>query len=263
MVIKKLKDVNIGSYCWIVTPKLFGFTRGVGRNNLGRITSFHRGGGHKRSFRKISWGFTGIGRCVGVFFDPNRSSFLALMQPVVSCFGYELPIFWLLSTKGIRSKVPFNLISCFYSIKFNLAESLLFFSRKELQYFVLQQEVHSISVSIGNFVGHFSRSAGCSAKIISFVKVSRVVVLTLPSGKSCFITNRCVGSRGRVSNSKHHLKKLYKAGQSCWLGRRPTVRGVAINPVDHPHGGRTNGGRPSVSPWGKLTKVQKKRSCRF
>ena len=136
---------------------------------------------------------------------------------------------------------------------------MFFFSRKQLCYFALQQEVHSVSVLVGSLVGCFSLSAGCSACVSSFIKSRHVVVLILPSGKFCFLSSTCVGSSGRVSNSKHYLKQLYKAGQRRWLGRRPIVRGVAINPVDHPHGGRTNGGRPSVRPWGKLTKVQKKK----
>lgn len=263
MVIKKLKDVNFTLYRWVVVPKSFGFRRSVGRNNLGRITGFHRGGGHKRLFRFISWDFIGVSRCIGVYYDPNRSAFIALIQPVVTASPQVLPLFWALAPKGISSKAPFNLVSCFYSIKINLAENLLFFSRKQLHYFSLQQEVHSISVLVGNFVGFFSRSAGCSAIVNSFLKSSNVVVLLLPSGKSCFLSNSCVGSSGRVSNSEHYLKQLYKAGQRRWLGRRPIVRGVAINPVDHPHGGRTNGGRPSVSPWGKLTKVQKKKKLLF
>jgi large subunit ribosomal protein L2 len=108
-------------------------------------------------------------------------------------------------------------------------------------------------------LGTFVRAAGCSAFISSFIWGSRVAVLLLPSGKFCFLAYSCVGTSGRVSNSKHYLKKLYKAGQRRWLGRRPTTRGVAINPVDHPHGGRTRGGRPSVRPWGKLTKAQGKK----
>jgi large subunit ribosomal protein L2 len=263
MVIKKLKNVNFTLYRWVVVPKCSGFIRGVGRNNLGRITGFHRGGGHKRLFRSISWDFIGVSRCIGVYYDPNRSAFVALIQPVVTVSVQVLPLFWVLSPKGISRKAPFNLISCFYSIKINLAENLLFFSRKQLFYFALQQEVHSVSVFVGSLIGLFSRSAGCSASVNSFISNRNVVVLVLPSGKFCFLSNTCVGSRGRVSNSKHHLKQLYKAGQRRWFGRRPIVRGVAINPVDHPHGGRTNGGRPSVSPWGKLTKVQKKKKLLF
>jgi large subunit ribosomal protein L2 len=265
MRLKKDKNIRLTLYRWVITPKLFGFSRGVGRNNLGRITGFHRGGGHKRLFRKITWGFMGIRRCVGVYFDPNRRAFLSLIQPVVSSSLQVMPpLFWVLAPKGISNNAPFNLIRFFYSIKLNLAESLLFFSRKQLRYFVLQQEVHSISVVVGDFFGYFSRSAGCSAVISSFIKKgSRVAVLLLPSGKFCFLADTCVGSSGRVSNSSYYLKKLYKAGQKRWLGRRPIVRGVAINPVDHPHGGRTNGGRPSVSPWGKLTKVQNKKKLLF
>jgi ribosomal protein S19 len=187
------------------------------------------------------------------------------MQPVISCsLGSITPVlFWALAPKGISSNAPFNLINCFYSIKLNLAEGLLFFSRKQLRYFSLQQEVHSISVEVGSFFGYLSRSAGCSANVSSFLKRRGIVVLLLPSGKFCFLANTCIGSRGRVSNSSFYLKKLYKAGQSRWLGRRPIVRGVAINSVDHPHGGRTNGGRPSVRPWGKLTKAQNKKSLLF
>jgi hypothetical protein len=181
------------------------------------------------------------------------------MQPVVIAGGVAPVLFWVLAPKGISMHAPFRLIRRFYLIKVNLAESLLFFSRKQLRYFVLQQEIHSLSTLVGSLVGSFSRSAGCSAIVSSFIKSSGIVVLILPSGKFCFLANTCVGSSGRVSNRAYYLKKLYKAGQSCWLGRRPIVRGVAINPVDHPHGGRTNGGRPSVSPWGKLTKVQNKK----
>ena len=259
MVISKLKEINFLIYRWVVIPKRFGFFRRVGRNTIGRITSFRKGGGHKRLFRFLYWGFIGIRRCLGIYFDPNRRAFIALMQPVVVAKDEVNPLFWILAPKGIRRKRPFNTISFFYRLKVSLAERLIFFSRKELSYFVLQQEVHSISTSARGFVGSFVRAAGCSAIIRAFIRNESVVVVSLPSGKSCFLLNSCMGSSGRVSNSKHSLKKLYKAGQSRWLGRRPIVRGVAINPVDHPHGGRSNGGRPSVRPWGKLTKAQSKK----
>jgi large subunit ribosomal protein L2 len=256
MVIKKLKEVNVSIYRWVIVPKRYGFRRGVGRNNTGRITSFHLGGGHKRLFRVLTWGFIGVRRCVGIYFDPNRTAFIALIQGLIVMPGRSGTLFWVLAPKGMSRKAPFNSIRFFYRLKLDLAESLLFFVRKELRYFVLQQEIHSVSISINSFLGIFVRSAGCSALISSFIQKSKIVILLLPSGIHSFIANSCVGTRGRVSNSKHYLKKLYKAGQRRWLGRRPIVRGVAINPVDHPHGGRTNGGRPSVRPWGKLAKAK-------
>jgi large subunit ribosomal protein L2 len=256
MFIQKLKEVGRDLYRWVVLPYNYGFKRGVGRSNQGRITSYHLGGGHKRNFRLIFWGFKGISRCLGIYFDPNRRAYLALMQPVVSVFKFVNPVFWVLAPKGISKNFPFNTISCFYFLKLEFIDRLIFFARKELHYFVLQQEVHSISIFVNNLVGFFVRSGGCSAVISSFITDIKVVVLLLPSGKLCYLVDKCAATGGRVSNSSHYLKKLYKAGQRRWLGRRPIVRGVAINPVDHPHGGRTRGGRPSVSPWGKLTKVQ-------
>lgn len=106
----------------------------------------------------------------------------------------------------------------------------------------------------------FCRSAGSKAKLQSFSFRSGLASLLLPSGKITFIPFTSHAFTGCMSNSQHYLRKLYKAGQNRWLGFRPSVRGVAMNPVDHPHGGgegKTSGGRPSVSPWGKLTKGAK------
>ena len=110
--------------------------------------------------------------------------------------------------------------------------------------------------------GKLVRSAGTFAQLVQKFEDKGVCLVRLPSGRQYLLDLQCRATVGVVSNTSHNTQKLTKAGQSRWLGRRPVVRGVAMNPIDHPHGGgegRTKGGRPSVSPWGKPTKGSRKR----
>jgi ribosomal protein L2 len=120
----------------------------------------------------------------------------------------------------------------------------------------LGTSLHNIETYPGQG-GILVRAAGTFAQLVQKIEKTRQCIVRLPSGRQLLLDLLCRATIGIVSNTSHSTRKLTKAGQSRWLGRMPVVRGVAMNPIDHPHGGRTKGGRPSVSPWGKPTKGSK------
>ncbi|MAQ43790.1 MAG: 50S ribosomal protein L2 [Candidatus Marinimicrobia bacterium] len=222
-----------------------------GRNNAGRITSRRRGGGHKRRYRIIDFKrnkFDIQGEVLTIEYDPNRTSRIALINYEDNEKRY------ILAPDGI--KVGNKIISSRdkdASLPFDIGNAMPLYKIPE------GMLVHNIELKIGKG-GQMSRSAGSYARIMA--KENGNVTLRLPSGEVRMVNEKCLATIGIVGNKSHENIKIGKAGRSRWLGRRPKVRGVAMNPVDHPHGGgegRTSGGRHPVSPWGTPAKGYKTR----
>jgi len=224
-------------------------SRTGGRNNQGRITTRHRGGGHKQHYRVIDFKRSDKdcipARVERLEYDPNRSAHIALL---LFSDGERR---YIIAPKGVQagteiisgSDAPIKAGNCL-----------------TLRNIPVGATVHCIEMKPGKGA-QMIRSAGASAQLVA--REGEYATLRLRSGEMRKIHTDCRAVIGEVGNSEHSLRKLGKAGASRWRGVRPTVRGVAMNPVDHPHGGgegRTSGGRHPVSPWGTPTKGYKTRS---
>ena len=219
-----------------------------GRNNLGRITSRHRGGGHKRRYRIIDFKrnkFDIVGDIISIEYDPNRSPRIALVQYEDGEKKYILaPVGLKVGDKITSSKTP---------IAFSTGNAM------PLGIVPEGMLVHNIELKEGKG-GQMARSAGAYARIMA--KENGMITLKLPSGEMRMVSEGCIATIGMVGNRDHANIVYGKAGRKRWLGRRPKVRGVVMNPVDHPHGGgegKTSGGRHPVSPWGTPAKGYKTR----
>lgn len=218
-----------------------------GRNNNGRITVRHRGGGAKQRYRVIDFkrNKDGIPATVErIEYDPNRTAHIAL---VLYADGERR---YIIAPKGIE--VGAQLMS-------GTTASIATGNNMMLRNIPLGSLIHCIELKPGKGA-QMARSAGASAQLVA--KEGAHVTLRLRSGEMRKVLADCRATIGEVSNDEHQLKSLGKAGAKRWKGIRPTVRGVAMNPVDHPHGGgegRTSGGRHPVSPWGMPTKGYKTR----
>jgi large subunit ribosomal protein L2 len=217
-----------------------------GRNNLGRITSRFRGGGHKRRYRIIDFkrNNTMAAEVIAIEYDPNRTARIALIKYENGEKNYIVAPDGLKVGEKIESSNEADLKT----------GNTLAISAIPVGTFI-----HNIELKPGKG-GQIARSAGTSAQIVAKdVKYSQI---KLPSGEVRMINNNCKATLGVVSNTDHENISLGKAGRSRWLGRRPHVRGVAMNPVDHPMGGgegKTSGGGHPVSPWGLPAKGYKTR----
>lgn len=212
----------------------------VGRNNTGRITSWHRGGGHKRLFRNIDLLRAKTdGIVLNLEYDPNRTANIArIYNPDNQNTNYILAPNTLIQGDIIRSQSDIS----------DTGHS------QKLKYIATGTLIYNISLKADQ-PGKLLRAAGSFGILIK--KTSKKAQIQLKSGTMRWFPIEASASIGVVSNSSIRYKKLKKAGQNRWLGKRPKVRGVAMNPVDHPHGGgegKTSGGRPSVTPWGKPTR---------
>ncbi|MFV1951209.1 MAG: 50S ribosomal protein L2 [Nitrospinota bacterium] len=218
-----------------------------GRNNHGRITSWHRGGGHKRRYRIIDFKRDKDdipAKVASIEYDPNRSARIALLnyadgekRYVIAPIGLRIGDA-LLSGPNADIK-PGNALP--------------------LKDIPLGMTIHNIEIKKGKGA-QLVRSAGSSAQLMA--KEGNYVHVKLTSGEVRLIPAECKATIGQVGNPEHEIISRGKAGKSRWLGRRPIVRGVAMNPVDHPHGGgegKSSGGRHPVTPWGKPTKGHKTR----
>jgi large subunit ribosomal protein L2 len=225
-----------------------GLTKSGGRNNTGRITSWHRGGGHKRRYRIIDFkrhqsGFATVER---LEYDPNRTAFIALIKyddsgeqayilaPQRLAVGDKVE-----AGKGADIK-PGNALP--------------------LGSIPVGTIVHNVELQPGRG-GQIARSAGSYVQIVG--RDSGYAQMRLNSGELRMVRQECMATIGAVSNPDHSNQNMGKAGRMRWKGRRPHVRGVVMNPVDHPHGGgegRTSGGRHPVTPWGKPTKGKRTRT---
>ena len=215
-----------------------------GRNNHGRITSRRRGGGHRRRYRIIDFKrnkFDSSGVIESIEYDPNRSPRIALVKYddgekkyIIAPEGLKVGD-KILSSMG--NKIPFKTGNAMPIGK--IPEGLL---------------IHNVELKPGKGA-QMARSAGSYARIMA--NEGGMVTLKLPSGELRMISEQCIATIGTVGNKSHENISIGKAGRARWMGRRPKVRGVAMNPVDHPHGGgegKTSGGRHPVSPWGTPTK---------
>jgi large subunit ribosomal protein L2 len=219
-----------------------------GRNNKGKIITRHKGGGHKKRYRKIDFSLNRLNKGVvmSIEFDPYRNcNIVAVFDFITKAYCYKLQPKYLkvgaIIESGESAK-PLN------------GHTL------PLSKIPVGSFIHSISLAKDKDVGVFTRSAGTYSVLIE--KNSTFGKIRLSSGKIKVISNQCFATIGVLSNSSSNLTTLGKAGRSRWLNVRPTVRGVAMNPIDHPHGGgegKTSGGRKtSVTPWGKPICSRKK-----
>ncbi len=218
-----------------------------GRNNAGRITTRHRGGGHKQHYRMIDFkrDKDGIkGRVERIEYDPNRTAHIALVLYLDGERRY------IIAPKGIHAG---DEVQSGRDAAIKPGNSL------PLRNIPVGSVVHCVELTPGKGA-QLARSAGAAVQLVA--REGQHATLRLRSGEMRKVQSHCRATIGEVSNSEHNLEKLGKAGAKRWMGIRPTVRGVAMNPVDHPHGGgegRTSGGRHPVSPWGVPTKGYKTR----
>ncbi len=229
-------------------PLLEKKSKSGGRNNYGRITTRHIGGGHKQHYRVIDFKRNKDGipaKVERLEYDPNRTANIALLLYADGERRY------IIAAQGMKqgdelvsgAEAPIKSGNCL-----------------PLRNMPVGSVVHCVEMKPGKGA-QMIRSAGTSAQLVA--REGEYATLRLRSGEMRKVLSNCRATLGVVSNSEHNLRKLGKAGASRWRGVRPTVRGVAMNPVDHPHGGgegRTSGGRHPVSPWGTPTKGYKTRS---
>jgi large subunit ribosomal protein L2 len=229
-------------------PLLEKKSKSGGRNNNGRITTRHIGGGHKQHYRVIDFKRNKDGIPASVErleYDPNRTANIAL---VLYCDGERR---YIIAPKGV--KAGDELIS-------GVDAPIKPGNTLPLRNMPVGSVVHCVELKPGKGA-QIARSAGTSAQLVA--REGQHATLRLRSGEMRKVLVDCRATLGEVSNSEHNLRSLGKAGASRWRGVRPTVRGVAMNPIDHPHGGgegKTSGGRHPVSPWGTPTKGYKTRS---
>ena len=228
-------------------PLLEKQSRNGGRNNNGRITTRHVGGGHKQHYRIVDFKRTKDGipaKVERLEYDPNRTAHIALLLFADGERRY------IIAPRGVKagdtlqsgSAAPIKTGNCL-----------------PLRNIPVGSVVHAVELKPGKGA-QLARSAGASVQVVA--REGQYATLRLRSGEMRKVLADCRATLGEVSNSEHSLRKLGKAGAARWRGVRPTVRGVAMNPVDHPHGGgegRTSGGRHPVSPWGTPTKGYKTR----
>ncbi len=223
-------------------PLLEKKSKSGGRNNHGRITTRHRGGGHRQHYRVIDFkrNKDGVpGRVERIEYDPNRSAHIAL---VLYADGERR---YILAPRGVYAGAEIHSGS---EAPIKPGNAL------QLRNIPLGTVMHNIEMKPGKG-GQIARSAGCSVQLVA--REGAHATLRLRSGEMRKVPVDCRATIGEVGNSEHNLRSLGKAGATRWRGVRPTVRGVVMNPVDHPHGGgegRTSGGRHPVSPWGMPTK---------
>ena len=219
-----------------------------GRNNAGRITTRHVGGGHKQHYRVIDFkrAKDGIPAVVErLEYDPNRTAHIALLKYADGERRY------IIAPRGVKQG---DEISSGVNAPIKSGNAM------PLRNVPVGSQIHCIELKPGKGA-QVARSAGASVQLVA--REGSYVTVRLRSGEMRKIHVECRATIGEVSNSEHSLRSLGKAGAKRWRGVRPTVRGVAMNPVDHPHGGgegRTSGGRHPVSPWGVPTKGKKTRS---
>jgi large subunit ribosomal protein L2 len=229
--------------------KLLGGRRSMsgGRNVYGRVTSWHRGGGHKRRYRKVDFrrDKTGVVAVVAsIEYDPNRSARIALLHYRDGEKRY------ILAPLGLRVG---DEIQSGPQVEIRPGNAL------PLANIPLGSVIHAVELKPGKGA-QLVRSAGVGAQLMA--REGAYATLRMPSGENRMVHVRCMATIGQVGNLDHENQRLGKAGRARWLGKRPNVRGVAMNPVDHPMGGgegKSSGGRHPCTPWGKPTKGHKTR----
>ncbi len=225
-----------------------GLASSGGRNNAGRVTTRHRGGGHKRTYRKIDfkrrkWGVEAT--IERIEYDPNRTAFIALVKYDDGEMAYIL--------------AP-QRVSAGDKIIADASADIKPGNAMPLKAVPVGSIIHNIELKPEKGA-QLARSAGAYAQLVG--RDGAYSILRLNSGEQRLVHSSCMATIGAVSNPDNSNTNMGKAGRKRWLGRRPHVRGVAMNPVDHPHGGgegRTSGGRHPVTPWGKPTKGKRTRT---
>jgi len=229
-------------------PLLEPKSRISGRNNHGELTIWHRGGGHKRHYRVVDFKRDKMGipaRVATIEYDPNRSAFIALLHYADGEKRY------ILAPSGL--KVGDKVVS-------GPEADIVTGNALPLKSIPAGTLIHNIELRPGKG-GQMVRSAGSSAQLLA--KEGEYAQIRLPSGEVRKVLMDCVATIGQVGNLEHENISIGKAGRKRWMGIRPTVRGVAMNPVDHPLGGgegKTSGGRHPVTPWGQPTRGYKTRN---
>ena len=259
MAVKKSKPTSPGrrSVVSVVNPNLHkgapygplleSKSKSGGRNNRGRITTRHVGGGHKQQYRLVDFrrNKDAINATVErLEYDPNRSAHIALV-----CYA-DGERRYIIAPKGLKAG---DVVSSGQAAPIKAGNAL------PLRNIPVGSTIHCVELKPGKGA-QLARSAGASVQLVA--RDANHATLRLRSGEMRKVPVECRATLGEVSNSEHSLRSLGKAGASRWRGVRPTVRGVAMNPVDHPHGGgegRTSGGRHPVTPWGVPTKGYKTR----
>ncbi len=225
-----------------------GLTKSGGRNNNGRITARHIGGGHKRSYRLVDFKRTKFdvpATVERIEYDPNRSAFIALIRYEDGEQSYIL---------APQRLAPGDQVIAGEKTDIKPGNAM------PLKNIPVGTILHNVEMKPGKG-GQIARAAGAYVQLVG--KDSGYAQLKLRSGELRMVRAECMATVGAVSNQDHQNVNYGKAGRKRWLGKRPSVRGVAMNPVDHPHGGgegKTSGGRHPVSPWGKPTKGARTRS---
>jgi large subunit ribosomal protein L2 len=225
-----------------------GLSKSGGRNNLGRVTMWHRGGGHKRTYRVIDFKRRKFGVPATVErleYDPNRTAFIALIRYEDGELAYIL---------APQRLAPGETVVADERADVKPGNAML------LANMPIGTLVHNVEMKEGKG-GQLARAAGTYVQLVG--RDAGYAILKLNSGETRMVAAQCMATVGAVSNPDNSNINFGKAGRMRWKGRKPVVRGVAMNPVDHPHGGgegRTSGGRHPVTPWGKSTKGKKTRS---
>lgn len=218
-----------------------------GRNNMGHITCRHKGGGHKRHYRVIDFKRDKENipaRVASIEYDPNRSSYIALLNYADGEKRY------IIAPQGLKEG---TILQSGNQVAFNIGNSM------QLRFMPLGSVVHNIEMIPGKGA-QLVRSAGLSAQLMA--RSGGYATLRMPSGEVRMVNENCKATFGTVSNPEHNLRVEAKAGRNRWKGIRPAVRGVAMNPVDHPHGGgegRGKGNHPQT-PWAMYTKGYRTRA---
>jgi large subunit ribosomal protein L2 len=225
-----------------------GISKTGGRNNRGRITSRHIGGGHKKLYRLIDFKrnkFDSVATIERIEYDPNRTAYIALIKYEDGELSYILA--------PAKLNLGDKIVSGNGDVDIKIGNCL------PLKNIPVGTIIHNVEMKPGKG-GQIARSAGASVSLVG--KDSGYAQLKLASGELRIVPLSCMATIGTLSNADKKNTIVGKAGRNRWLGRRPHVRGVAMNPVDHPHGGgegKTSGGRHPVTPWGKPTKGKKTR----
>lgn len=220
--------------------------RSYGRDSFGHISSRYKSAGHKKLYRKISFRraiFDVLGTVLSIEYDPFRNCKIALVEYPTKIQEY------ILAPEGLKAGDEI-LTSRTFSGDLKTGHAM------PLKVMPVGTIVHNVEMRAG-FGGKIARSAGTFVTLID--RNEKTAILQLPSGETRMVPSECFATVGVLSNADFINKSIGKAGISRHLGIRPHVRGIAKNPIDHPHGGRTNGGRHPVTPWGKITKGLKTR----
>ena len=242
---KELKPLKKGSEKSLTLSK----KRISGRNNYGRITCHHRGGGHKRKYRLVDFKRDKEeikAKVASIEYDPNRSAFIALLHYVDGEKRY------IIAPQGLKIG---SFVMTTQSPPYNVGVCM------RLKDMPVGSTVHNIEMHPGSG-GKLVRSAGLSAQLLS--RSDGYASIKMPSGEVRMINEDCRATFGVISNAEHNLRIEGKAGRNRWKGIRPTVRGAAMNPIDHPHGGgegKSKGNHP-MTPWAKITKGKRTRSLK-